>query len=498
MIFGTSSGAGKSLMSAAICRVLLRRGEKPFPFKGQNMSNNAWVDKSGGEMAFSQAMQAWAAGLTPECRMNPILLKPKGDSTSEVVHMGKTVGIARAEKYYEDWFDSGWESINRALNEFKDSNKGSRLVIEGAGSPVEVNLQDRDLTNLRIANLVQARCLLVADIERGGVFAQLIGTLTLLKPDERKLIKGIIINRFRGRRELFEEGKNWIEKETGIPVLGIMPWLNNIFPPEDTLDLLEYRKPKSGAQIEIGVVRLPSISNFSDFDPLQSEPTVQLKWIELGQKFNDLDALIIPGSKQTLNDLEKVIELGLADQIKNYIEKGGNLFGICGGMQMLGSTLEDPFGLEHNLNQSNKGIVNGLDILPIRTRFMKEKKLIQRELKINWPESLQINGFELHRGETKLIERNIQIHPLSEYDTSIGWVLKNKGKPNHIVGTYLHGIFDNGRFRRLWLNDLRRQKGLDEISVDEVHYSSKINSILDLLADQFEKYIDISPLISSC
>ena len=234
MVLGTSSGAGKSLMTAALCRVLQRRGEQALPFKGQNMSNNAWVDADGGEMAYSQAMQAWAAGLEPCCAMNPVLLKPRGDSTSEVIHGGQSVGTARAEHYYRDWFRPGWQAIRSGLMQLQQQWPQGRLVLEGAGSPVEVNLQRRDLTNLRLAQYLRANCLLVADIERGGVFAQIVGTLALLRPVERPLIKGILINRFRGRRELFDEGRQWLEANTGVPVLGVMPWLNELFPPEDS------------------------------------------------------------------------------------------------------------------------------------------------------------------------------------------------------------------------------------------------------------------------
>ncbi|MFM7237224.1 MAG: cobyric acid synthase, partial [Cyanobium sp.] len=199
MVLGTSSGAGKSLMNAALCRVLRRRGETPLPFKGQNMSNNAWVDPQGCEMAYSQALQAWAAGLEPVCAMNPVLLKPQGDSTSEVIHLGRSVGITQAETYYRDWFRPGWAAIRQGLSQLQNDHPEGRLVLEGAGSPVEVNLQARDLTNLRLAQFLRANCLLVADIERGGVFAQVVGTLALLRPVERPLIKGILINRFRGR-----------------------------------------------------------------------------------------------------------------------------------------------------------------------------------------------------------------------------------------------------------------------------------------------------------
>ena len=494
MIFGTSSGAGKTLMSAAICRVLLRRGEVPLPFKGQNMSNNAWVDEDGGEMAFSQAMQAWAAGLTPRCLMNPVLLKPQGDSTSEVIHLGKSVGISRAEKYYEDWFDSGWTSIVKSINGLTKSNEFGRLIIEGAGSPVEVNLQKRDLTNLRIAKYVNANCLLIADIERGGVFAQLIGTIALLKSHERKMIKGILINRFRGRRELFDEGRSWIEKKTGIPVVGVMPWLNDLFPPEDSLDLLERRINKKNIQIDIVVIKLSSISNFSDLDPLEAENTVQVRWVEPYQPIGWPDAVIIPGSKQTINDLQTLFDSGMSDQIRNYAEKGGHVVGICGGMQILGRSLSDPINLE-GMVDTNSSTVSGLDLLPIHTEFIREKKLFREEVEINWPKNSKVVGFELHRGVSYLLEKeNSKASNLND-GKQIGWKVMQEDNRCKIFGTYLHGIFDNGLWRRLWINQLRKRKGLDDLPVNIPNHSIKVNALLDSLADAFEDYVDISPLI---
>jgi len=239
MVLGTSSGAGKSLTVTAICRILNNLGEEPIPFKGQNMSNNAWVDWEGGEMAYSQALQAFACGINPSAEMNPILLKPQGNSISEVIHLGKSIGTTTAKDYYKDWFIPGWEIIKKSLGSIYKKRPNCRLIIEGAGSPVEMNLIHRDLTNLRVAKYLNANCILVTDIERGGVFAQIIGTLELMKPEEKKLIKGIIINRFRGDLSLFENGKKWIENKTQIPIIGIIPWLNDSFPPEDSLDLIE-------------------------------------------------------------------------------------------------------------------------------------------------------------------------------------------------------------------------------------------------------------------
>ncbi|KGG17856.1 Cobyric acid synthase [Prochlorococcus sp. MIT 0603] len=491
-MLGTSSGAGKSLMVTAICRLLLRQGKTPIPFKGQNMSNNAWVDNNGGEMAYSQAVQAWASGLEPICSMNPILLKPQGDCTSEIIHKGKSVGISSASEYYENWFISGWEVIQKAIKELSNSYKDSFFVVEGAGSPVEINLQHKDLTNLKLAKYLNAKCILVADIERGGVFAQIIGTLALLKPSERSLIKGIIINRFRGDIALFNEGRKWLEKETKIPILGIMPWLNEIFPAEDSMDLIEMKRTKSNTEIEIGVIRLPSISNFSDLEPLEAESTVQIKWIEVGEDIGNPDALIIPGSKQTIKDLKNIYSKGLHKQIKSFAESGGYILGICGGLQILGKTLEDPLGLESTICSKYQG----LGLLPINTTFNSNKFLSKRKVVTNWPAKSKVNGFELHHGKSNAIEESTQKAQPIFRDSTLGWISGEKDTLN-IAGIYLHGIFDNGEWRRLWLNEIRKRKGLKELPITFTNYTEKRNHVIDLLTDEFEKHVNLNSIFNN-
>ncbi|WP_269615878.1 cobyric acid synthase [Prochlorococcus marinus] len=493
MVLGTSSGAGKTLIATAICRCLKRKGEQPIPFKGQNMSNNAWVDKQGREMAYSQALQSWSAGLQPSAEMNPVLLKPKGDCTSEVIHLGKSVGTSKAINYYEDWFDSGWEAIKKGLAILLKSKTEGRLILEGAGSPVEVNLQHKDLTNLKLAKYLNANCILVADIERGGVFAQIIGTIALMKPDEKKLIKGIIINRFRGDKALFETGVTWIEKETGIPVLGILPWLKEIFPPEDSLDLLERKQINQSAEIEMAIIRLPRISNFSDLDPFFSDSSIEMRWIEPGQELGEPDVLIIPGSKQTIKDLESLNKTGLSNQIKNYAKRGGNIFGICGGLQMLGRSLEDPYQQE-SINEISASSNMGMNLLPIKTTFGKTKHTSQREEKVSWPDSQNIKGFEMHYGESNLINsKDYEIISLFK-NNSLGWVIEKKDK-SFIGGTYLHGIFENDKWRRQWINKIRQKKGLNNLKINEENNTNKREKLLDLLTDAFEKNINIDTLI---
>ena len=493
MVLGTSSGAGKTLIATAICRYLKRKGQKPIPFKGQNMSNNAWVDTYGREMAYSQALQSWSAGLEPSAEMNPVLLKPKGDSKSEVIHLGKSVGSTTAINYYENWFDSGWEAIKKGLSILLDKQRDGVLVLEGAGSPVEINLQHRDLTNLKLAKFLKADCILVADIERGGVFAQIIGTIALLQPNEKKLIKGIIINRFRGDKALFTSGVEWIEKETGIPVLGILPWLKEIFPPEDSLDLLEMRQIHQNAEIEIAIIKLPRISNFSDLNPFFSDPSIQMRWIDPGQKLGNPDVLIIPGSKQTIKDLENLNVTGLSNQIKDYAKKGGNIFGICGGLQMMGKSLEDPHAQESS-NEISNYLKKGMNLLPITTTFGEIKHTLQREEKVSWPDAQTVKGFEMHYGESDLInEKNLEIISLFE-NNSLGWVLEKKDK-SFIGGTYLHGIFENDSWRGQWINKIRQKKGLNNQCNYEMNSIERREKLLNLLTDEFEKNINMDKLI---
>ena len=494
MILGTSSGAGKTLIATAICRCLKRRGEKPIPFKGQNMSNNAWIDSQGREMAYSQALQAWAAGIEPSSEMNPVLLKPKGDCTSEVIHLGKIVGTSKAINYYEDWFNSGWEAIKKGLKILLNSEKDGRLILEGAGSPVEINLKHKDLTNLKLAKFLNANCILVADIERGGVFAQIIGTIALMQAEEKRLIKGIIINRFRGEKELFKTGVTWIEKETGIPVLGILPWLKEIFPPEDSLDLLERKQINKSAEIEIAIIKLPRISNFSDLDPFSGDSSIQMRWIEPGEDLGTPDVLIIPGSKQTIKDLENLKSTGMITQINDYAKNGGNIFGICGGLQMLGKSLEDPHKQE-SLTHLSSFSYKGMNLLPIKTTFGEIKHNSQREEIVLWPEEKSVKGFEMHYGKSNLIgNKNMNIIALFK-ESSLGWVLEKKDK-SFIGGTYLHGIFENDEWRRQWINKIRHKKGLKNLNPDEGNNNNnKREKLLDLLADSFEKNINIEKVI---
>jgi len=495
MVLGTSSGAGKSLTVTAICRILKNLGEEPFPFKGQNMSNNAWVDNNGGEMAYSQALQAFACGINPSAEMNPILLKPQGNSISEVIHLGKSIGITTAQNYYKDWFFPGWEVIKKSLKSIYEENPNCRLIIEGAGSPVEMNLIHRDLTNLRVAKYLNANCILVTDIERGGVFAQIIGTLELMKPEEKKLIKGIIINRFRGDLSLFEEGKKWIENKTQIPVIGIIPWLNDSFPPEDSLDLLEKKITVTNPEIKVGIIKLPSISNFSDFDPLENEETILIEWIRESQNLSKYDFVILPGSKQTIKDQIFLDNSGLSQDIREYSNSNGNIVGICGGLQMLGTTLEDPYFKEGSKNYSEQK-TKGIGLLPLKTTFLKKKLTRQINSESMWPCQSEINGFEIHNGQTVLddIQSSLKIKPIFK-DLNLGWYKENN-KGGSIAGTYIHGIFENDSWRDQYINLIRKCKNLPILNKKSITYKAKRESIIDNLANEFHKHLNLKSFLN--
>ena len=314
-----------------------------------------------------------------------------------------------------------------------------------------------------------------------------------MQPEEKRLIKGIIINRFRGDKALFESGVTWIEKETGIPVLGILPWLKEIFPPEDSLDLLERKQINKNADIEIAILKLPRISNFSDFDPFWSDSSIQMRWIEPGQELGSPDVLIIPGSKQTIKDLENLKSIGMINQINSYAKNGGNIFGICGGLQMLGRSLEDPYKKE-STNDLGLSLYKGINLLPIRTTFGEIKQNLQREEIVSWPEEKSIKGFEMHFGKSDLIgNKNFDVISLFK-DSSLGWVIEKEDK-SFIGGTYLHGIFENDEWRRQWINKIRGKKGLKNLIPNEENNNDKRERLLDLLADSFEKNINFEKVI---
>ncbi len=483
MVVGTTSHAGKSMMVTAICRILHRRGIRVAPFKGQNMALNSYVSPAGAEMGYAQAVQAWSAGVTPSVTMNPILLKPQGNMTSQVILKGRPVGVTQASEYYEKYFDVGWETITECLDYL--TQEFDVLVCEGAGSPAEVNLKHRDLTNMRVAKYLSAKTLLVVDIDRGGAFAHVVGTLQLLEPEERELIKGIIINKFRGQRSLLESGIKWLENYTGIPVVGVIPWIDNPFPAEDSLSLMDRRPSSEQADLTIAIIRLPRIANFTDFDPLDSESTVKIKYIGPNEPLGHPDAVIIPGSKTTVSDLMVLHQTGMAQEIKNYVAAGGQVMGICGGYQMLGKLVSDPYGVE-----GKQGDYEGLGLLPVKTVIARQKTSRQRLVTSNHPqEGLPVEGYEIHQGRTQLTDPNGILQLFN--DPSLGFVNAQQS----IWGHYLHGVFDNSPWRRAWLNHLRKPRGLNPLPTGIANYREQRELLLDMLADTVEEYLDLRTVL---
>jgi len=486
MIVGTTSHAGKSLLTTAICRLLSRRGWRVTPFKGQNMALNAYVTATGGEMGYAQAVQAWAAGVTPIVEMNPILLKPQGDMTSQVIIKGKAVGKVSAVDYYEQYFEVGWQAIEESLQHL--ATEFDCIVCEGAGSPAEINLKHRDLTNMRVAKHLNASTLLVVDIDRGGAFAHVVGTLELLEPEERALIRGVVINKFRGQRSILEPGIKWLEQRTGIPVIGVIPWIDQVFPAEDSLDLLERKPYKFQSDLNIGVIRLPRISNFTDFDPLEAEASVTVRYISPKQDLGHPDAVIIPGSKTTIADLMVLQKTGMAEAIKNYAAAGGTVLGICGGFQMLGQTITDPDGIE-----GEAGRYQGLGLLPIKTVMTGQKIARQREVTSNFPQvGLPVSGYEIHQGRSRRVDDQSSYKDLFD-EPSLGMVDSSQ----LIWGAYLHGIFDNGPWRRAWLNRLRQQRGLKSLPTGVPNYREQREAMLDSLAATVRTHLDLKQILSS-
>jgi len=484
MVVGTTSHAGKSLLTTAICRILSRRGWRVAPFKGQNMALNSYVTANGGEIGHAQAVQAWAAGVAPLVEMNPILLKPQGDMTSQVILKGKAVGKVSASDYYEQYFEPGWQAIEESLRRLGE--EFDMLVCEGAGSPAEINLKHRDLTNMRVAKHLNAPTLLVVDIDRGGAFAHVVGTLELLDPDERALIKGVVINKFRGQRSILQPGIDWLQTRTGIPVLGVIPWLDLMFPAEDSLTLFDHRQDQPAGDLNIAVVRLPRIANFTDFDPLEAETSVSVKYVSPKQSLGHPDAVIIPGSKTTIADLIVLHKTGMAEEIQNYVAAGGTVLGICGGYQMLGKILADPEGIE-----GHEGRYKGLGLLPLQTVIAGQKVARQRLVTSNFPqEGLPVAGYEIHQGRTRPLKPDEPTQALFD-DPNLGIVDDTQS----VWGTYLHGIFDNGPWRRAWLNRLRQQRGLKALPTGVSNYREQRELLLNALADAIEPHLDLTPLL---
>lgn len=486
MIQGTASSVGKSILVTALCRIFKQDGYSVCPYKSQNMSLNSYITLDGKEMGRAQVLQAYAAGLEPEVYMNPILLKPTTDKNCQIIFNGEVYGYSNAKEYhnlkvkFKDDLKSAFEKLE---------NQFDIIVMEGAGSPAEINLRDNDIVNMGMAELIDAPVLLVGDIDKGGVFASLLGTIMLLSDSEKDRVKGTIINKFRGDISLLKPGVDSLEELTHRDCLGVVPYFKLDLEDEDgAVDLNKNITDK----IDIAIIRLPHISNFTDFDALSIEPDVSVRYVETVTEFKTPDLVIIPGTKNTLGDLEYLKKSGLYNKIREY-EVNGKIIGICGGYQMLGKVLEDPYGVETTLES-----MEGLDILPIKTVF-EEKKIttrvngiIAKDL-INNDTPLSIYGYEIHMGKTTILDEGkslININKSNNEEANhLDGVVNNKG---NVMGTYIHGIFDGVEFRQHIINELRRDKGIEEkVSMAYEHLREKE---LDKLADLVRASIDMNKI----
>jgi len=496
-ILGTGSDVGKSLIAAGICRLLSRRGVRVAPFKAQNMGLNSFVTLDGGEIGRAQALQAQACGIEPTVDMNPILLKPESDSQSQVVVRGKVYEALDALAYFErkeTIFKIVQACYARLAAEYEC------VVIEGAGSAAEINLRDRDMVNWPVVELADASVVLVADIDRGGVFAQIIGTLDLLEPHERQRVHGVIVNKFRGDRRLFEDGVSMLEARTGLPVLGVVPYLRDLrLDQEDSLDLARFRSVQFKPGLtNVAVVLLPRMSNFTDFNVLAAEKDVALRFAASPDDLRGADVVIIPGSKNTLEDLDHLVTLAFPDVLKSHVDRGGELVGICGGYQMLGQEIADPKGLERG------GTSVGLGFLDMTTELDAPK--ICRQVRAT--SILQgvvphapVRGYEIHMGRTS----HGTVNPCFHIDASELREANPRGNEGAVSesglvwGTSIHGLFDQTEFRRGWLNRVRGRKGLSPISADESELvAAHLRGELDRWADHLEQYVNMDAIYPVC
>ena len=479
MVQGTMSGVGKSLLCAALCRILKQDGLRVAPFKSQNMALNSYVTQDGLEMGRAQVMQAQAAGVEPDVRMNPILLKPCSDIGSQVIVNGEVLGQMSAVDYFR-YKPRLIPEILTAYNSL--ACDFDVIVIEGAGSPAEINLRENDIVNMGLAKLVDAPVLLAGDIDRGGVFAQLYGTAALLEPGERERIKGLIINKFRGDVEILRPGLTALEEKTGLSVLGVVPWLRVDVDDEDSLaPSLKQTTPHK--PLDAAVVRLPHISNFTDFAPLEAHPVIGVRYVQRPDELGRPDLLILPGTKSTIGDLLWLRQSGLETVVKRQSANGTPVLGICGGYQMLGRTLSDPEGTEGDGPQT----LRGLGLLPVDTVFEARKVRAQVQGTILAPAfaGAIVDGYEIHTGRT-----TVQGTPFCQLDNGQldGCVSGNT------YGTYLHGLFDSGEATEALIRLLCKRKELDYVGPTPLDRKTYLDRQYNLLANSVRSALDMNAI----
>ncbi len=481
-ICGTGSGVGKSVITAALCRIFHQDGFSVAPFKAQNMALNSYVTREGGEIGRAQAVQAQAAGIEPTVDMNPILIKPSADRKAQVILRGKPVADMSVYDYVN------YKKVARKLvgdSYQKLADRFDVVVIEGAGSPAEINLKEHDIVNMAMAERADASVILVGDIDKGGVFAWLVGTLELLTPEERLRVKGFIINKFRGDKRLLRSGITWLEKKTGIKVLGVIPYFRNIkVAEEDAVPLERYafvrHSPiKSRNLIDVAVIALPHLSNFTDFDPFERERDVRLRYVYDAGALGTPDILFLPGTKNTLADMKYLKKSAMLKAVKALVLEKPHLqvIGICGGYQMLGVEMVDQEGVE-----SREKTVSGFGLLPVVTVFRKEKTLTQigaRDIRTG----LAVRGYEIHHGQTHKVGKCSSVFQVTEkMGEKISYTDGAVSLDGRVWGTYLHGVFDADAFRRDFLNRVRKIKGLkarvSDSSIDDEKGFDKLASLI--------------------
>lgn len=481
MVLGTTSNAGKSLIVAALCRIYKRRGYKVAPFKSQNMALNSYITKEGKEMGRAQVMQAEAAGIDPDVRMNPILLKPTTDSKSQVIIEGKVYKDLSAKDYYKE----KEKLLPKSLAAFESLSKEYDIIImEGAGSPSEINLKDVDIVNMGFAKAVDAPAIVVGDIDRGGVFASLAGTMLLFDEEEKERTKGVLINKFRGDVSILEPGLDMLEEIINRPVLGVVPFIQVDIDDEDSLSDRLVQK-QSGQQVDIAVIRLPHISNFTDANVFTLYDGVEVRYVDKVRELGKPDLLIIPGTKNTMDDMKWLRESGLDSKIKQYGNNGGYIVGICGGYQILGEKLSDPYGVETG------GEVQGLGLLPTETIFSQEKTTKRSKAKLltnvgifKYLKEYVVEGYEIHMGQT-LIKGDSLLKIDEHFD---GCIKEN------IAGTYVHGFFDKEGISQNILKFLFEEKGLDVGNIRDFNLQAYKDSQYEILADAVEKSLDMDQI----
>ena len=494
MLQGTASNVGKSILTAGLCRIFKQDGYSVAPFKSQNMALNSFITKEGLEMGRAQVFQAEACGIDPVVDMNPILLKPSGNHRCQVIVRGKVRGDMPSAKYHT-YKPQLAKELKTIFSEF--SNKYDIIVMEGAGSAAEINLKEHDIANMGMAEIADAPVIIVGDIDRGGVFASLAGTMMLLNDEERKRVKGVIINKFRGRKELLEEGIKMLEEIIKVPVLGVVPYSDIKIEDEDSVTT-RFKAVQERRDIHIEIIRTPHMSNFTDFNIFETQKDVSVRYVGYGEVLGNPDIVIIPGSKNTIEDLKYIRKNGLDEQIKELQKRGKLIFGICGGYQMIGKKIKDPYHVEGDVEE-----IDGIGLLDIETTFEKEKTTTQVEavIQANLPGYMRnlsgkrVKGYEIHMGISKV---GNEISYLNLIDKKLGeevnYLEGSVNNVGNVVGTYLHGIFDEIDFTRELLNIIREKKGLEKLKSSVTSFDEFKQNEYDKLADLLREHLDIQKI----